>query len=128
MHRASDDCVAEAAAAGLPTNQPSRSTLKSSTGASPTLSGKCATVAIVAQGLSRSLGLEVVDETGLQGRWDFVLAYTPLAPNPSPDPAQANLPTVFAAVEEQLGLTLERNPRGSVQYVIIAAAHAPTEN
>jgi hypothetical protein len=35
---------------------------------------------------------------------------------------------VFTAVEEQLGLTLERNPRGSVEYVVITAAHAATED
>jgi uncharacterized protein (TIGR03435 family) len=45
-----------------------------------------------------------------------------------PTPGQTNLPTVFGAVEEQLGLTLERNARGSVEYLIIAAAHAPTDN
>jgi uncharacterized protein (TIGR03435 family) len=55
-----------------------------------------------------------------------VLAFTPLAADASP--GQTNLPTVFVAVEEQLGLKLERNARGSVEYVIIAAAHAPTEN
>ena len=84
----------------------------------------------VATGLSRSLGVEVVDQTGLQGRWDFVLAYTALAPDVSPvvELWQTNLPTVFVAVEEQLGLKLERNARGSVEYVIIAAAHAPTED
>jgi uncharacterized protein (TIGR03435 family) len=85
---------------------------------------------ILATGLSRSLRVAVVDETGLPGRWDFVLAFTALAPNASPavEPGQTHLPTVFGAVEEQLGLKLERNARGSVEYVIIAAAHAPTDN
>ena len=130
IRRAADDCLGEAAGGSVPTNQPARPTLKSSTGARPTFSGTCATITSVAQGLSRSLGVEVVDETGLQGRWDFVLAYTALAPNPSPavEPEQTNLPMVFTAVEEQLGLKLERNARGSVEYVIISAAHAPTEN
>jgi uncharacterized protein (TIGR03435 family) len=84
----------------------------------------------LATGLSRSLRVAVVDETGLPGRWDFVLAFTPLAPTASPavEPGQTNLPTVFAAVQEQLGLELERNARGSVEYVIIAAAREPTEN
>ena len=44
------------------------------------------------------------------------------------EPGRSNLPTVFTAVEEQLGLKLERNPRGSVEYVVISAAHAPTDN
>ena len=127
LRRAADDCLGEAAGGGLPTNQPARPTLKSSTGAGPTFSGRCTTMTNVAKGLSRSLGVEVVDQTGLQGRWDFVLAYTPLAPNVSPA-VEPDLPSVFVAVEEQLGLKLERNARGSVEYVIIAAAHAPTED
>ena len=128
LRRAADDCLGEAAGGGLPRNEPARPTLKSSTGAGPTFSGRCTTMTGLARGLSRSLGVEVVDQTGLQGRWDFVLAYTALAPSVAVEPEQTSLPTVFAAVEEQLGLKLERNPRGSIEYVIIAAAHAPTEN
>jgi bla regulator protein blaR1 len=130
LRRAADDCLGEAAAGGVPTNQPARPTLKSSTGGGPTFSGTCTTMTNVATGLSRSLGVEVVDQTGLQGRWDFVLAYTAFAPDVSlaVESGQTNLPTVFVAVEEQLGLKLERNARGSVEYVIIAAAHAPTED
>jgi len=128
LRRAADDCLGEAAGGGLPRNEPARPTLKSSTGAGPTFSGRCTTMTNVARGLSRSLGVEVVDQTGLQGRWDFVLAYTALAPSVAVEPEQTSLPTVFAAVEEQLGLKLERNPRGSIEYVIIAAAHAPAEN
>ena len=84
----------------------------------------------MATGLSRSLRVEVVDQTGLPGRWDFVLAFTTLTPDavPAVEPGQTNLPTVFDAVEDQLGRKLERNAHGSVEYVIIAAAHAPTED
>jgi uncharacterized protein (TIGR03435 family) len=126
LRRAADDCLGEVAGGDLPTNQLARPTLKSSTGAGPTFSGRCTTMTSTATGLSHSLGVEIVDQTDLQGRWDFVLAYTPLAP--AVEPGQTNLPTVFVAVEEQLGLKLERNARDSVEYVIIAAAHAPTEN
>ena len=38
----------------------------------------------MATGLSRTLRVAVVDQTGLPGRWDFVLAFTALAPNASP--------------------------------------------
>lgn len=128
MRRAADDCLETA---GLPpASQPARTMPKSSTGAGPTFSGWCASMADLATGLSRSLRLAVVDQTGLPGRWDFVLAYAPLATDASPatPPGQANLPTVFAAVQEQLGLKLERNARGSVDYMVIASAHAPAEN
>ena len=128
LRRAADDCLGAAAAGGLPGNEPARPALKSSTGAAPTYSGRCTTMTGLSMGLSRSLGVEIVDQTGLQGRWDFVLACTALAPSVAVEPEQTNLPTVFAAVEEQLGLTLARTPRGSIEYVVIAAAHAPTEN
>ena len=118
--RAADGCDPEA---------PRRTTPQSSTGSAPTSWAWCTTMTLLATGLSRSLRIAVVDETGLPGRWDFALAFSPLTPNVSPavEPGQTDLPTVFVAVEEQLGLRLERNARGSVEYVIIAAAHAPAE-
>jgi uncharacterized protein (TIGR03435 family) len=130
VRRAADDCLGDAGGGGVPTNLPAAPALKSSTGADPTFSGRCATIAGLADGLSRSLGVGVVDETGLQGRWDWVIAYTKLTANPSAGlaPEPTNLPTVFTAVEEQLGLKLERNPHGTVEYAVITAAHAPTDN
>ena len=128
LRRAADDCLATAGSS--PTDQPERPKAKSSTGAFSNYAGWCVTMAGLATGLSRHLRVAVVDQTGLPGRWDFVLAFTPFASDVSPavDPTHTNLPTIFAAVEEQLGLKLERNPRGSVEMTVIAAAHAPTEN
>jgi uncharacterized protein (TIGR03435 family) len=130
VRRAADDCIGALARGGVPTSRPAPPALKSSTGANPTYSGQCATIAGLADGLSRSLGVGVVDQTGLQGRWDWVLAYSALAPSSSADvaPGPANLPTVFTAVEEQLGPKLERDPHGTVEYAVITAAHPPTEN
>jgi uncharacterized protein (TIGR03435 family) len=121
LRRAADDCDRETGP---------RTTPQSSTGAAPTQWGWCTMMTTMATGLSRTLRVAVVDQTGLTGRWDFALAFSALAPNASPDvePGSTNRPTVFVAVEEQLGLKLVRHPRGSVEYVIIAAAHAPTEN
>jgi len=117
LRRAPDDCI------GSPADRPIP---QSSTGAAPTTHGRCVTMTLLATGLSRTLRAEVVDQTGLPGWWDFALAFTAL--DAAAPPGQTNLPTIFVALEEQLGLKLERNPRGSVEYVIIAAAHAPTEN
>jgi len=130
VRRADDNCLDQIAGIGSSPSQLTRSGLTSSTGANPTFSGRCAKIASLAEGLSRSLGVDVVDQTGLQGRWDFVIAYSALAPNASPggEPTQTTLPTAFTAVEEQLGLRLERNARGSVEYLVIAAAHPPTDN
>jgi len=117
LHRAPDECVRAPAARPIP---------KSSTGSAPTTHGRCTTMAIVATALSRSVGAEVVDQTNLPGMWDWVLVFAVLAADASP--GQTSLPTIFVAVQEQLGLKLERDPRGSVEYVIIAAAHPPAEN
>ena len=78
-----------------------------------------ATMASLATALSRSVGTDVVDRTGLAGQWDYVLAFTALVPNTSPFvvPGQDNLPTVIVAVEEQLGLKLEKNGRALVEFV-----------
>jgi uncharacterized protein (TIGR03435 family) len=121
LRRAPEDCL---------DNPPPRTTPQSSTGARPTHFGWCTTLALFATGLSHSLGFAVVDETGLSGRWDLVLAFAALTPDASPagGPGQTILPTVFVALEEQLGLTLERNARGAVEYVSIAAARPPTED
>ena len=117
LHRALDECI------NSPTDRPIP---KSSTGAAPTTHGRCTTLANLATLLSRTLRIEVVDQTGLPGRWDWVLVFAPLDADASPGPT--NLPTLFAAVQEQLGLKLERNAGGSVEYVIIRAAHPPSEN
>jgi uncharacterized protein (TIGR03435 family) len=129
VRRAADGCLDGVAPGGVPTTEAAGPPLQSSTGARPTFSGRCATIASVAGGLSRNLGIDVVDQTGLQGRWDYVIAYAPLTVDAPAaiDPAQASLPSVFVAVEEQLGLKLERNPHGTVEYVIIAKAHAPAD-
>jgi uncharacterized protein (TIGR03435 family) len=62
------------------------------------------------------LGEPVVDNTGLSGRWDFTLNWTPdetqfvgrgmKAPPPAADDANAP-PPLYTAIQEQLGLKLE---------------------
>jgi uncharacterized protein (TIGR03435 family) len=89
--------------------------------------------------LSQELGRVIVDKTGLTGRFDVDLKYTPegnparsdLPPGPpgvgDTRPADPDAPTVFAAVEEQLGLKLEAQ-RGPVEVLVIDNAETPTEN
>src|SRR5580765_393263 len=77
----------------------------------------------------------VVDQTGLQGRYDFVLTWTPdetqfggrggQAPPPA-DPANAP-PGLFTAIQEQLGLKLE-STKAAVDVVVIDRLEKPTEN
>lgn len=73
----------------------------------------------------------VVDQTGLQGRFDFILELPagmitlgPKPPNPD-DPSPE--PIVRKALREQLGLKLVRS-RGAVRTLIIDHVEKPSEN
>jgi uncharacterized protein (TIGR03435 family) len=124
LRRAADDCDR------VTIDPLTRPSPESSSGASPSMWGWCATMTTLATALARPLGTDIVDQTGLSGKWEYVLAFKAPGSNTSPFvvPGQENLPTVTVAVEEQLGLKLERNGRGLVEYFVVAAARAPTEN
>jgi uncharacterized protein (TIGR03435 family) len=70
----------------------------------------------------------VIDKTGLTGRFDFDIVYTP-----EPDPARGGLPPgvdpngppIFTALQEQLGLKLE-STKAPYDIVVIDHAEMPT--
>ena len=81
--------------------------------------------------LTQATGRTVLDKTGLTGRYDIALKWAPEepgmlngAPAPPPDPS---LPSIFTAVQEQLGLRLE-SQRGPVDVVVVEHLDKPTEN
>ncbi len=74
----------------------------------------------------------VVDRTGLQGRFDFTLSWTPdesqyrqAGIQVPPAPADAKLPGLFTAIEEQIGLRLE-SVTAPVEVIVIDGAEKPT--
>ena len=68
--------------------------------------------------LSNSLGTPVHDETGLTGYYDFSLTWTdPLTQGGAQPPADSPV-DIFRAVQEQLGLELDRK-KGPVDTVVI---------
>ena len=72
----------------------------------------------------------VIDKTGLKGRFDLTLEYAPDRDAPAePDNGlpQDNAPSIFTALEEQLGLKLQPD-KGSVDTVVIDHVELPTEN
>ena len=74
--------------------------------------------------LSQRLDRPVIDKTNLKGLFDFRLEFAPVQPfAPSDDPR----PSVFAAIQEQLGLRLV-STRGPVDVVVIDSIQKPTEN
>lgn len=75
---------------------------------------------ILIESLSSLLGRAVHDETDLKGYYDFRLAWTP-------DDADTAGPSIFTAVQEQLGLKLEAR-KGQVEMLVIESATQPSGN
>jgi uncharacterized protein (TIGR03435 family) len=85
------------------------------------------TVAILAENLRRPVDRFVVDKTGLTGRYDFELDYHPDS-TASGSVGEGSAPSVFVALERQLGLKLVA---GRAEFDVIVVDHAnkvPTEN
>jgi uncharacterized protein (TIGR03435 family) len=82
--------------------------------------------------LTQQLDRPVLNRTGLTGNYDYTLDWTPDLPS-GPDgaadpPPPANAPpTLFTAIQEQLGLRLEAS-RGVVPAVVIEHIEEPSAN
>jgi bla regulator protein blaR1 len=91
------------------------------------------------QMLSQQLGRTVIDKTGLKGLYDIKLQWTPemgqgatpfgpmpagAEPPPAPEPSG---PSLFTAIQEQLGLKLE-STKGPVEVLVIDSVQKPSEN
>lgn len=91
---------------------------------------------LATQILSQLTGRVVVDRTGLTGGYDIDLKWTPtpdqLPPGPpppgiEPPPIDPNGPSLFTALQEQLGLKLDAE-RGPVDVLVIDRLQQPPEN
>ena len=86
-------------------------------------------LSMFAQGISNRVGRQVVDRTGLTGEWSFELKYAPAPIQGGPPGADApavdpNLPDLFTAVREQLGLRLEAT-KGPVEVWVVDSIERP---
>jgi uncharacterized protein (TIGR03435 family) len=91
----------------------------------------------LAEILANQLGRPVLDQTGLTGLYDYTLQFSPeglaggpAATTPASDPAldKEDAPSVFTAVQEQLGLRLQQK-NGPVDVLVIDHVEkTPTEN
>jgi bla regulator protein blaR1 len=116
-------------------------------------------IGFLAQILAQQLGRTVVDKTGLNGRYDFTLKWTPDirrgqilgGPGPVGGPGQAegggsqsmagipgapgssgsssdsSGPSIFTAVQQQLGLRLKPE-KGPIDVLVIDQVEPPTQN
>lgn len=71
----------------------------------------------------------VTDSTGLTAKYDFKLEFSPglVAPGTTPDSVES-LPDIFAAVQSQLGLKLERKKVPAVVMVVDRMDKTPKAN
>ncbi len=79
----------------------------------------------IAQSIEFALKQPVVNETGLQGNYDYELKF---APDTADNPAYSGSPTIFTAVEEQLGLKLEPRKVPRDYLIIDHVDRVPAEN
>jgi uncharacterized protein (TIGR03435 family) len=93
------------------------------------------------QALSPQVGRTIIDKTGLTGYYDYTLKWTPdnspppMAGGPEGGPPRGDAgsapdaggPSLFTAIQEQLGLKLEPQ-KGPVDVIVIDHIDPPSPN
>jgi uncharacterized protein (TIGR03435 family) len=86
---------------------------------------------VLAEALSDTLQRFVTDRTRLTGNYSALVTYAADAGNRGGGPdipvADSNAPSIFTALQEQLGLKLE-STRGPVEMLVIDHIERPTED
>jgi uncharacterized protein (TIGR03435 family) len=82
-------------------------------------------VAEFAGQLARELGRPVADKTGLTAAYNLKLVWTP---DDAPSGEAAPAPSIFAALQEQLGLKLQTERAAIAMIVVDHVDRAPAEN
>ena len=100
------------------------------------LTAKGTTMTFLVGSLSGKLGRPVLDKTGLTGHYDFTLQFAPDPPAPGAGPSGEKTepgasdpegPSIFTALQEQLGLKLD-SQKGPVEMIVVDHAEKPSEN
>ena len=87
----------------------------------------------LASELGQQLGRFVSNQTGLKGDFDFHVEWTPDpgqnigGDSDTPPPAGADGPSIFTALQEQLGLRLESG-KGPVEVIVVDRVEKPDED
>jgi uncharacterized protein (TIGR03435 family) len=97
------------------------------------LAGRRLTTDAIATVLSRQFEHDVLNRTGLPGKYDFQLDWTPDS-GPCPAAAEGSeagsvtaMPSIFTAIPQQLGLKLETS-KGPVEFLAIDRVERPSGN
>lgn len=105
-----------------------------SMGVKGTITAQKLSMSDFASALSNQMGRPVLDKTGLSGDYAFKLEWTrdqaqqipglPADADPAPD---SSGPSIFAALQEQLGLKLE-SQKAPIDLLVVDHAERPSEN
>jgi uncharacterized protein (TIGR03435 family) len=89
----------------------------------------CSGVDEIASFVARMLSAPVVDNTGLDGKLEYLLSFSPEGSALEADTGRTDTsaPHLATALQEQLGLKLERG-HGPFQVLVIDRIERPTEN
>lgn len=104
-------------------------------GSSGALVATSATMDQIAGAMSDWVGHPVLNFTGIDGRYDFRLTWSPdqTAPQPqdvsgaAPAPPRDSGPTIFTALQQQLGLSLQSR-KSKALFETVENVELPTEN
>jgi uncharacterized protein (TIGR03435 family) len=100
------------------------------------LAGTQIGIPFLAQTLSQIVGQPVLDQTGLTGKYDFELRWTPDQSSPNnalgetltrQTPVDPDQPNIFTALQEQIGLKLESG-KGPVAVIVVDHIETPSAN
>ncbi|HEY1760674.1 MAG TPA: TIGR03435 family protein [Bryobacteraceae bacterium] len=96
--------------------------------------GRKASMTMLVNLLTIQLGTKVEDHTSLGGKYDFRLTWAPdqffqagRPGGPDANETDTGAPSLFTALQEQLGLKLEPS-KDAVEVLVIMSAEKPTEN
>ena len=130
LRRSELDCAALAAAAARGATPPPRPADRPFCGTRQgqgTIMTSGVLMADFARNLSGSTGRIIVDKTGLTGPFDLDLKFTPDPLGGAVGDPATDMPSLFVAIQEQLGLKLEAQ-RLPVEVLVIDSAQRPMEN
>lgn len=85
-------------------------------------SGSGATIASLISSLSATLGRPVLDQTGLTGKYDYKLQWSP-----DDSQSESTAPSLLVALQEQLGLKLEAG-KAPIEIIVIDHIEKPSGN
>lgn len=88
---------------------------------------RAASLAELAQLLTNMLDRPVLDKTGIDGRFTYDLGFDPAILRGGSNLADDSEPSIFTAVQEQLGLKLEPQ-KAPIEVLVIDQIERPSEN